>query len=183
MHLLAREEIGLRCLLRVAAEPVSGTSAVPCTIARIAQAEGLSPEYTAKLMRRLRQGGLVESVRGAAGGYRLARAAELITVWQAVQVLDETFLPQSSCDCEPAARGTCRRTAQCAVQSLWCRVGDGVRETLSQVTLAQLCGPPEIPAEIPRESRVELRMAASHNLAHELPATTTTTTASSAGHR
>ncbi len=155
MHLLAREEIGLRCLLRVAVESESGSREVPCTIARIAQAEGLSPEYTAKLMRRLRQGGLVESVRGASGGYRLARGADRITVWQAVQVLDETFLPQSACDCDPAARGSCRRTAQCAVQSLWCQVGDGVRETLSQITLAQLCESDEVTAA----SSVELPVA------------------------
>jgi Rrf2 family iron-sulfur cluster assembly transcriptional regulator len=147
MHLLAREEIGLRCLLRVAAEPSSPSErGGPCTIAQIAQAEGLSSDYAAKLMRRLRQGGLVESVRGAAGGYRLARRADEITVWQAVQVLDESFLPQSSCDCDPAARGSCRRTAQCAVQSLWCQVGDAVRDTLSGVTLEQLCRASDIPS-------------------------------------
>ena len=154
MHLLAREEIGLRCLLRVAAEPAGERGEGPCSIARIAQAEGLSPEYAAKLMRRLRQGGLLESVRGAAGGYRLARPAEQITVWQAVQVLDESFLPQNSCDCDPTARGSCRRTAQCAVQSLWCQVGDGVRETLSSVTLAQLCRATDAPTrstELPTE--------------------------------
>ena len=139
MHLLAREEIGLRCLLRVAAESPSGPDGAPCTIACIAQAEDLSQEYAAKLMRRLRQGGLVESVRGASGGYRLARPATTITVWQAVQVLDESFLPVSSCECHPAARGSCRRTAQCAVKSLWCQLGDSVRETLDNVTLAQLC--------------------------------------------
>ena len=139
MHLLAREEIGLRCLLRVAAESGQGGSGAPCTIARIAQAEDLSQEYAAKLLRRLRQGGLVESVRGAAGGYRLSRPSCEISVWQAVQVLDESFLPVSSCECEPDVRGSCRRTAQCAVKSLWCRVGDAVRDTLENVTLEQLC--------------------------------------------
>lgn len=160
MHLLAREEIGLRCLLRVAGEPTGERGETPCTIARIAQAEGLSSEYTAKLMRRLRQGGLVESVRGAAGGYRLARGAEQITVWQAVQVLDESFLPQSACDCEPAARGSCRRTAQCAVQSLWCRVGDAVRDTLSNVTLAQLCPAPDEPSRSPETTQLRIPILA-----------------------
>jgi Rrf2 family protein len=145
MHLLAREEIGLRCLLRVAAESADGRGGNPCTIARIAAAEDLSQEYAAKLLRRLRQGGLVESVRGASGGYRLARPSDTITVWQAVQVLDESFLPVSSCECHPDARGSCRRTAQCAVKSLWCQVGDAVRETLANVTLAQLCSASDTP--------------------------------------
>ncbi len=52
MHLLAQEEYGLRCLLQVARH--SGSH--PLTISEIAQAEGLSPEYTAKLMRALRKG-------------------------------------------------------------------------------------------------------------------------------
>jgi Rrf2 family protein len=146
MHLLAREEIGLRCLLRVAAESAGGREGTPCTIARIAHAEELSQEYAAKLLRRLRQGGLVESVRGASGGYRLARPADTITVWQAVQVLDENFLPVSSCECGPDARGSCRRTAQCAVKSLWCQVGDAVRQTLDDVTLAQLCTVADAPS-------------------------------------
>src|SRR2546426_8311496 len=70
MQLLASEEYGLRCLLQVS----RSASGAPVSISQIADAEGLSPEYTAKLMRELRLGGLVESVRGAEGGYRLPRA-------------------------------------------------------------------------------------------------------------
>ena len=52
MQLLAQEEYGLRCLLQVARHQGSR----PLTIAQVAEAEGLSPEYTAKLMRALRKG-------------------------------------------------------------------------------------------------------------------------------
>ncbi len=147
VHLLAREEIGLRCLLQVARRFLQG----PMTIPAIAEAEGLSPEYAAKLMRRLRLGGLITSTRGAAGGYRLARAPEEITVWEAVQVLDDAFLPATFCDCAPGERRDCGRTAGCAVQSLWRRLGDQVRVTLEAVTLQNLCSG--------TEDRVELRMA------------------------
>src|SRR5262245_9399877 len=83
MQLLASEEYGLRCLIQVS-RSAAGT---PVSISQIADAEGLSPEYTAKLMRELRLGGLVESVRGADGGYRLTRPANEISVWSALQVL------------------------------------------------------------------------------------------------
>ena len=52
MQLLASEEYGLRCLLRVALRD----QGAPVSISQIAEAEGLSPEYTAKLMRELRLG-------------------------------------------------------------------------------------------------------------------------------
>src|SRR5258706_15646236 len=82
MQLLASEEYGLRCLLQVS-RSVGGA---PVSISQIADAEGLSPEYTAKLMRELRLGGLVDSVRGADGGYRLARPADAISGWRALEV-------------------------------------------------------------------------------------------------
>jgi len=136
MHLLAREEAGLRCLCEVAGYHDRG----PRSIASIAHAQALTPEYVAKLMRRLRLGGLVRSTRGAAGGYRLTRPPNAISVWDAVRVLDDSFLPDRSCDCDPEQRPGCRRTAQCAIQTLWRQLGDRVRETLAGVTLEDLCG-------------------------------------------
>ena len=98
MHLLAQEEYGLRCLVQLARHRDS----TPLTIPEIAAAEGLSPEYTAKLMRALRQGGLVMSTRGAAGGYRLARRAEEVTgIPAANEPSDRTTRPRTD---TPSAR-------------------------------------------------------------------------------
>jgi len=154
MHLLAREETGLRCLLQVALE---GRSGAPVSIASIATAEGISGVYAAKLMRQLRIAGLVESTRGAAGGYELTRDADRITVWDAIQALDESFLPAATCDCEPEDRVDCRRTTDCAVSSLWRRIGDQVRRELSAISLAELCR-----GTLDRPDRVELPVAVSN---------------------
>lgn len=137
MHLLAREEVGLRCLLQVAGH--SGPQ--PLAIHAIAEAEGLTPEYAAKLLRRLRLGGIVTSVRGAAGGYRLTRPAGEITVWQAIQVLDDATLPQDFCDCRPGERRDCDRTFHCALQGVWRKLGRQVQATLEGITLECLCRP------------------------------------------
>ena len=137
MHLLSREESGLRCLLQVALANDAG--AEPVSIARIAEAEGLSTVYAAKLLRQLRLAGLVESTRGAGGGYRLTRDADRISVYDVIRSLDDTFLPVSTCDCRPEDRLDCRRTTACAVTSLWRRVGEELRETLEAVSLADLC--------------------------------------------
>lgn len=155
VHLLAREETGLRCLLQVA---LHGGLDAPCEspvpIAQIASAEGISDVYAAKLMRQLRLAGLVESTRGAAGGYRLSRAAAAISVWDAIRALDESFLPGTTCDCRPADRIDCRRTTACAVTSLWRRLGQDIRDSLEAVSLADLCG-----GSLERPDRVELPVA------------------------
>ncbi len=136
MHLLAREETGLRCLLQVALGDRDGG---PVPIAQIAAGEGISDVYAAKLMRQLRMAGLVESTRGAAGGYRLSRAPSAISVWDAIQALDESFLPDTTCACTEDERVDCRRTTACAVSSLWRRLGHEIRCSLEAVTLASLC--------------------------------------------
>ena len=70
MKLTSQEEYGLRCLLRIAREGEGGSLTIP----KISEKEGISNFYVAKLMRILRRGGLVKSVRGQAGGYAMARA-------------------------------------------------------------------------------------------------------------
>src|SRR3989454_12406281 len=69
MKLSAQEEYGLRCLLRLASAGEGGTLTIP----EIGRAEALSIAYVAKLMRILRQGKFVKSVRGQTGGYKPAR--------------------------------------------------------------------------------------------------------------
>jgi Rrf2 family protein len=134
MQLLASEEYGLRCLLRLAACEPGG----PVPISRIAAAEGLSPEYTAKLMRRLRLGELVTSVRGAEGGYRLARPAAAITVWSALETLGGEFFPDGFCDCHPGPPAGCPRRGDCALRALWHTLQRTLREALERITLEDL---------------------------------------------
>lgn len=134
MQLLASEEYGLRCLLRVA----GGSDGAPVSISQIAEAEGLSPEYTAKLMRELRLGALVESVRGADGGYRLVRPATEISVWSALQVLGGEFFPESFCACHGGQRRQCVRAGDCSIRALWQRVKAALRETLEGISLEDL---------------------------------------------
>jgi DNA-binding IscR family transcriptional regulator len=100
-------------------------------------------------MRQLRLAGLVESTRGAAGGYQLARSAEKITVWDAIRALDHSFLPTVECECAPDDRNDCRRTTGCAISSLWRRLGSQIKGQLTAMTLAELCNPSlESPAAV-----------------------------------
>jgi Rrf2 family protein len=132
MQLLAQEEYGVRCLLELARH------AGPRTIHEIAAAEGLSADYAAKLLRELRRGGLVESTRGAAGGYRLAREASAISAWDAVAVLGGALFPERFCECHPGRAERCVRSRDCALRAIWRAADEAVRAVLSRVTLADL---------------------------------------------
>ena len=134
MQLLASEEYGLRCLLQVAAAKGGG----PVAISRIAEAEGLSSEYAAKLLRKLRLGGLVASVRGADGGYTLARPDAEISVWQALEVLGGEFYGEEFCSCHAGQRQQCVRKSDCSLRALWRTVQQTLRETLTSISLRDL---------------------------------------------
>ncbi len=134
MQLSAQEEYGLRCLLQVARQP----DGEPLTIHVIAEREGLSPEYGAKLMRALRQAELVTSTRGAAGGYRLARPCEQINVWQVISALGGSFLPDDFCDTHPGQRRDCVHTVDCSIRGMWRKVEFAIRDLLEQVKLSDL---------------------------------------------
>ncbi len=134
MQLAAQEEYGLRCLLQVAQH--SGPD--PLTIPVIAEREGLSPEYTAKLMRALRRGDLVVSTRGASGGYRLARPSDEISAWQVVETLGGSFFPDGFCETHPGQLRNCVHNTSCSIRGLWSVVETTVRRLLERVTLADL---------------------------------------------
>ena len=134
MHLLAQEEYGLRCLLQVARHPGPN----PMTIPDIAEAEGLSPEYTAKLMRALRQCGLVTSTRGPGGGYRLSGDPSKITAWEVVAALGGLFFPETFCESHPGTQSDCVHTRNCSLRALWRAVEGSVRDVLENISLADL---------------------------------------------
>ena len=134
MQLLASEEYGLRCLLQVA--QAEGLEPVP--VGRVAKAEGLSREYAAKLLRQLRLAGLVTSVRGVDGGYRLARPMNEISVWSALDALGGKFFDADFCSCHPGQRQRCVRNRNCSLRPLWQRIQDTLRLALERVSLSDL---------------------------------------------
>ncbi len=134
MKISAQEEYGIRCLLQLGRRG-SGRSA---TIPEISEAEGLSREYVAKLMRILRRSGLVRSVRGQAGGYVLARPLAEITVAEALSALGGRLWDAEFCRHHPGRRNVCSHSPSCTVRNLWQRLQGAVDDALEGVTLQDL---------------------------------------------
>jgi Rrf2 family iron-sulfur cluster assembly transcriptional regulator len=137
MKITAQEEYGLRCVLRLA-KAESGSITLP----EVAAAEGLSVPYVAKLMSVLRQAGLLESVRGRSGGYKLARPPEEIGLGSLLLMLGEPlFEEEEYCHKHAgteAPNGVCLNHATCTLKSLWQTLEMWLRRTLDQITLADL---------------------------------------------
>jgi Rrf2 family protein len=134
MQFSSQEEYGLRCLLRLKLAG-SGKSA---TLAEISQAEGISVPYAAKMMRLLREGGLVTSARGQAGGYKLARPPENISVGEALAVLGGRLFEGKFCDDHSGSEDTCTHSIDCSIRSLWRAVQEVVDRLLSKTTIKDL---------------------------------------------
>ena len=133
MRLSAQEEYGLRCLLQVAREP-DGALTTP----QLAEREGLTPAYVHKLMRLLRRGGLVTSVRGRKGGYQLARPAEQITLAAALVSLGGSLYSPDFCAQHKGVARVCVRHRDCSIRALWMAIDQAVQRALGKTRLSDL---------------------------------------------
>jgi Rrf2 family protein len=137
MKITAQEEYGLRCLLRLAR--ADGVHSL--TIPEIAAAEGLSIPYVAKILSVLRQAGLIESVRGRSGGYRLAASAADIGLGTVLMALGEPlFADPGYCQRHAGTEtnGHCVHETGCTLRGLWQTLEQWIRHTLDSITLADL---------------------------------------------
>ncbi|HEY8867543.1 MAG TPA: Rrf2 family transcriptional regulator [Solirubrobacteraceae bacterium] len=114
----------------------------PISLTEIADGDGLPLAYLEHLVARLRKAGLVESRRGARGGYLLARPAREITMAEVVEALEGAIAP-IECITEGADGALmCSREAEadhvCSTKLLWTRVHGSIVETLQATKLSDL---------------------------------------------
>ena len=98
----------------------------------IAERQGLSETYLGQIFVDLRHAGLVESVRGRSGGYKLARPADRITVAEVMAAVDEQT---SMTRCHASTGLGCVDSKQCLTHGLWAALGHHIEMFLTQVSL------------------------------------------------
>jgi Rrf2 family protein len=160
VKITSQEEYGLRCLLQLAQLPGDHAS---LTIPEVAANEGLSVPYVAKLLAVLRQAGIIESVRGRTGGYRLSRSSELITIGSVLLALGEPLFDETGY-CQRHAgsesHGSCVHHGDCTLRALWQTLERWMRHALNEITLADFLQGAERVTELVRcrlaESAVEV---------------------------
>jgi Rrf2 family cysteine metabolism transcriptional repressor len=140
-----KAEYGVRVMVHLAREAGDGAAdaPVPISLGSIADAEGLPLAYLEHLVRRLRNAELVESRRGAHGGYSLARPPEKISMAEVVEALEGEIAPIECITADADGALVCAREgeAPCPTKLLWTRVQGSIVRTLSEMTLADLILP------------------------------------------
>jgi Rrf2 family protein len=126
----AKTDYAIRAVLELAA--VSGET--PLKGERIATAQGIPLRFLENILMQLRHAGLVESRRGADGGYRLARAPEAVTLADVIRAIDGPLAGVSgtrpeSLDFNGVAE---------PMRDVWIAVRASLRAVLEQVTLADV---------------------------------------------
>jgi Rrf2 family transcriptional regulator, cysteine metabolism repressor len=139
-----KAEYGVRLMVELGRrtdDAVPGPTA-PVSLTAVAEAEALPLSYLEHLVAKLREAGLVSSVRGAHGGYRLARPATEIAMLDVVQALEGPIAPMECFHADREGRVLCSHESDgdraCATKFLWTRVHGGVTKALAGTTLADL---------------------------------------------
>ena len=130
MRISTKGRYGLRVMIELAAR--NGTR--PVLLKDIARGTGVSVKYLHRILTTLRASGLVRSVRGAGGGYLLARPAKGITVSEIVQRMEGPFYPVE-CLQDPSA---CQRAPRCVARGVWQVLGEAIEHALDRINLEDL---------------------------------------------
>ena len=131
MKLSTRGRYGIHAMFDLAREYKGG---VPQPTKTIAERQRFPDAYLEQLISALRKAGLVTSVRGAQGGYILARRPEEITVGEVLRVLEGELATVECLEFEDA----CDRACACPTRLVWQKIQDGVNAIVDGITLGDM---------------------------------------------
>ena len=132
MKLSTKVRYGLRALIDLA--QYSGEA--PVSITSISARQELSERYLEQLMSMLKKAGLVKSIRGAGGGYVLAKDMAEISVGDVLRALEGSLEPVECAGLEPD--GGCKAADYCVTKYVWQRINDSISRTVDEIRLDQL---------------------------------------------
>lgn len=140
MRMSTRGRFGLRALLALAKR---GNN-TPISVAALAEEMDVSADYLMQLFVKLRQAGLITSVRGPRGGFRLARPAGQITVADIVTAVEGPIAVTHCVDMSPSAKSKkknkppCPKQPTCLARIVWEELTGEIADLLQNTTLARV---------------------------------------------
>jgi len=130
LRISTKGRYGLRAVVDLAIH--DGQS--PVLLREIADRQDISRRYLEKIFSALKEAGIVESVRGAAGGYLLARQPSSIRVLEILEALEGPMVPVGCIE----DADLCPRSGKCAPHELWEKLHDVACELLDSMTLEDM---------------------------------------------
>ena len=156
MRLTSKGRYAVTAMLDVALHAEQG----PVPLADISERQAISLSYLEQLFSRLRKQGLVASVRGPGGGYRLGLPAHEISIGQVIAAVNES-VDATRCHGEHGCQGG----TQCLTHSLWRDLSALISNFLDEITLGELVSQAEVKRVAERQ---ELQTHAASALAGKL---------------
>ena len=133
MRITTWAEYGLICALHLARRAGTG----PVAGRDMAARERLPGDYVEQILLRMRRAGIVESTRGARGGYALARPPEHISVRDVIQASELTTF-DLHCVSHPVDADRCAAAENCSIRPVWVLLQQRIDEVLEGVKLSDL---------------------------------------------
>lgn len=134
MRLTTKSRYGTRLILDIS---VYGNGK-PVPLSEIAKRQNISMKYLEQLTTKLKKAGLINSLRGPAGGHMLAKSPEKITIGQIVRVLEESSAISDCAEQEKQVCGICNRAGDCLSQWVWSEASRAMFDRLDEITIAGL---------------------------------------------
>jgi Rrf2 family cysteine metabolism transcriptional repressor len=131
MKLSTRGRYGLKAMFQLAIHYGEG----PVPLKNIADEQNLSENYLEQLVSALRKEGLLNSVRGAQGGYMLSKPPKDITVGNILRILEGNLAPA---DCVIDEGYECENEESCVTKLVWVRIRDSIDEVIDSITLQDM---------------------------------------------
>lgn len=130
MKLSTRTRYGIRAILELAESYRQG----PLQLKIIAQHQDISVKYLEQIVAMLKSGGFVRSIRGAKGGYILAKAPNQIKLSDVFDCLEGLVTTVECIENEDY----CARAADCIARQLWKQLNEAIKNILQSITLQDL---------------------------------------------
>lgn len=109
----------------------------PVAARELSESERLPGDYVEQILLRLRRAGIIESVRGARGGYRLARPADQISVRDVMTASEhQTF--ELNCDSHPVDADRCGTGSACSIRPVWQALQRRIDDLLDSISVEDL---------------------------------------------
>src|SRR2546426_2995316 len=135
MKLSLRGEYALRALLVLGLE--HDLSVI--SIQAISRQQNIPKRFLEQILNDLKSAGLVESKRGVAGGYRLRRSPERVTLAEIIRHIEGPLAPVSCVSEKFYEKCSCPDESRCAIRSVMKETRDAIVSIMDRVTLAELC--------------------------------------------
>jgi Rrf2 family protein len=137
MKLTVRGEYALRALIVLGLDYKDDDNVV--RIQEISDAQNIPKRFLEQILNDLKSAGIVESKRGVAGGYRLRRAPERITLAEVIRHIEGPLAPVSCVSERFYEKCSCPDENKCAIRSVMKELRGAIVKILENVTVAEMC--------------------------------------------